>query len=74
MGRLYNNGASAVDISGYKMYDKDGPADTNAIHTFGSVTIPAGDYLLCCYIDGTVVNPKTRVPRTEERGETQLPH
>ena len=55
---LYNNGASAVDISGYKMYDKDGPADTNAIHTFGSVTIPAGDYLLCCYIDGTVVNPQ----------------
>ena len=55
---LYNNGASDVDINGYTMYDKDGPADPNAIHTFGSVVIPAGDFLLCCYIDGTVVNPQ----------------
>ena len=45
---LYNNGASAVDIQNYKMYDSKGSSDSDAKTFTMSITIAAGDFLLCC--------------------------
>ncbi len=50
---LYNDDSTDVSLSGYILFDDNGPLDSNAYSFSSDASIPAGGYLLlCCNGDG----------------------